>query len=118
MNAKSLDLGAGAEAKRIVNELLKLESRGAGDLENAMRRLASRYGMDWRVFWRLRYRTPKDVFVGVFEKLKQAHRAECRRQIERLNHELQIAQLKGVHVDDIKAQAEALVAQLDGEGEQ
>ena len=117
MSAKSLDLSAAEEAKRIVNELLKLESRGAGDLEASMRRLGNRYGLDWRVFWRLRYRTPKDVFVSVFEKLKEAHRAECRRQIERLNHELQIAQLKGVHVEDIRAEAEALVAQLQGEGE-
>ena len=70
------------------------------------------------MFWNLRYRKQKDVFVGVLRKLQEAHCAECRRQIERLNHELQIAQLKGVHVDDIRAQAEALVAQLDNEGEQ
>ena len=115
MSAKSLDLSATAEAKRIVNELLKLESRGAGDLENAMRRLGNRNGLNWRVFWTLRYRTPDDVFVGVFEKLKAAYRAECRRQLRKLENEIRIAQLKGVHVEDIASEIEDLVAQRDSE---
>lgn len=101
------------EARRLVNELLKLESRGAGDLENAMRRLGNRYGISWRVFWNLRYRTPSDVFVSVFEKLKEAHRAECGRQIERLRHELRIAELNGVHVEDLQDQVSALAAELE-----
>lgn len=113
MIAKSLDVSAVEEAKRLVNELLKLESRGGGDLENAMRRLANRYGLPWRTFWNLRYRTPKHVFVGVFETLKAAHRAEVGRQIERLRHELQIAKLNGVHVQDIEDQASALLAELE-----
>lgn len=100
------------EARRLANELLKLESRGAGDLENAMRRLSNRYGIPWRTFWTLRYRTPSDVFVSVFEKLKEAHRAECGRQIERLRHEIQIAQIKGVEVQDLADQVEALSDQL------
>ena len=103
---------AGMEAKRLVNELLKLESRGAGDLENAMRRLGRRYGIPWRVFWTLRYRAPSDLFVSVFEKLKEANRAECGRQIERLKHELQIAEINGVHVQDLADQVEALSDQL------
>jgi hypothetical protein len=101
------------EAKRLANELLKLESRGAGDLENAMRRLGNRYGIPWRTFWTFRYRTPADVFVSVFEKLKAAHRAEVGRQIERLRHELQIAKLNGVHVEDLQDQVSTLVAELE-----
>ena len=115
MSVNCVDLSATGEAKRLVNELLRLESRGAGDLENAMRRLGQRYGMNWRVFWQLRYRNPEDVFVGVFEGLKRAYRAECRRQLRKLEHELQVAQIKGVSVDDLKASADHLVAQLDGE---
>ena len=110
MIAKS-DFSATAEAKRIVNELLRLESRGSGDLEAAMRRLGNRYGLSWRVFWNLRYRNPEDVFVGVFEKLKTAYRAECRRQLRKLEHEIRIAQSKGVFVDDLAAETERLVAQ-------
>lgn len=104
---------AAIEAKRLVNELLKLESRGAGDLEAAMRRLGNRYGIPWRVFWNFRYRTPSDVFVSVFEKLNEAHRAECGRQIERLRHELQIAKINGVHVEDLQDQVSALARELE-----
>jgi 2-phospho-L-lactate transferase/gluconeogenesis factor (CofD/UPF0052 family) len=101
------------EAKRLANELIRFESRGAGDTENAMRRLANRYGISWRVFWNLRYRAPQDVFVSVFEKLQEAHRAECGRQIERLRHEIQIAKLSGVHVEDLQDQVSALAAELE-----
>ena len=101
------------EAKRLANDLLKLESRGSGDLTNAMRRLGQRHGIPWRTFWTLRYRAPSDVFVSVFEKLKQAHRVECERQIERLKHELQIAKVNGVHFEDIADQVSALAAELE-----
>lgn len=111
--AKSLDFSAAEEAKRLVNELLRMESRGAGDLESAMRRLGNRYGLNWRVFWNFRYRQPTDVFVSVFEKLKEAHRAECRRQIERLRHEITISELNGVYVQDLADQVEALAAELE-----
>lgn len=107
------DYGAGDEARHLVNELLRLESRGSGDLEAAMRRLANRYGLPWRVFWNLRYRKQKDVFVGVLRKLREAHRAECGRQIERLRHEITIAELNGVHVQDLADQVDALAAELE-----
>lgn len=112
MSAKLHDYSATAEAKRLANELLRLESRGAGDLENAMRRLGNRYGLPWRVFWNLKYRNQKDVFVGVLRKLKEAHIAECRRQVERMAHELQIAKLNGVLVDDLEDQVAALRNEL------
>ncbi len=101
------------EAKRLANELIRFESRGAGDTENAMRRLANRYGLSWRVFWSLRYRPQKDLSVGVFEKLREAHAAECKRQLERMAHELQIAHLKGVHVQDLEDQVSALRGELE-----
>jgi hypothetical protein len=113
MTAKSVDLCAVSDAKRLVNELLKLESRGSGDLESAMRRLANRYGLSWRTFWTLRYRNPKHVFVGVYETLKAAHRAEVGRQITRLRHDLLLAQESGVPVDDIADQVSTLAAELE-----
>lgn len=113
MIAKTDDLSATAEAKRIVNELLRLESRGNGDLEASMRRLANRYGLDWRVFWTLRYRNPKDIFVSVFRKLQEAHRVECERQIKRLRHEIEVARAAGVHVDDVADEVDALAAELE-----
>ena len=114
MNAKlASDLSAITEAKRLVDELLRLESRGVGDRENAMRRLGNRYGLPWRTFWNIKYRDQKDVFVGVLRRLQEAHRAECGRQIKRLRHEIQISELNGVEVQDIRHQVEALAAELE-----
>lgn len=83
-----------ADAQQWANELLRRESRGPGDMENAMRRLECRYGIPWRTFWQLRYRAPKDVFVGVFFQLKAAHDAECARQERLLAHERKITEAK------------------------
>lgn len=108
---------AAEDARRLANELIRMESRGAGDTESAMKRLGRRYGLNWRVFWTLRYRRPADVFVSVYQKLNDAYRAECGRQLRKLEHELQIAQSKGVPVDDLRAAADHLVAQLQERGE-
>jgi hypothetical protein len=110
--AKS-DYSAGDEARKIVNDLLRLESRGAGDLEGAMRRLGNRYGLPWRTFWTIKYRHPKDLMCGVMGRLREAHAAECQRQIERLRHELSIAKINGVHVQDLEDQAATLRAELE-----
>lgn len=115
MNAKTVaDLSGVEEAKRLVAALIRIESRGAGDTENAMRRLAQRHGLSWRVFFNLKYRShQRDVFVGVLRKLREAHAAETRRQLERMAHDLQIAQLKGVPVEDLQNQVSALRDELE-----
>lgn len=77
-----------------------------------MRRLANRYGLSWRVFWNLRYRKQKDVFVGVLRKLREAHAVEAQRHMERLQHELSIAKINGVHVDDLEHQVSDLADRL------
>jgi hypothetical protein len=46
-------------------------------------------------------------------KLVQAYTNECKRQRERLEHEIEIARIKGVFVEDIAAEAKALVADED-----
>ena len=112
MSAKCHDHGAGAEARRIVNELLRLESRGAGDLENAMRRLGNRYGLPWRTFWTIKYRKPRDLLCGVMARLREARAAECQKQIARMAHELELARASGVRVEDLEDQAATLAAQL------
>lgn len=109
MTAATMD-----RARYMASELIRMESRGSGDLENAMRRLGSRHGMNWRLFWTLRYRAPRDMMVSAFEKLDAAYRAECTRQLKRLEHELQVARLAGAAVDDIAAEAARLVAEAEG----
>jgi len=104
---------AALEAQRLVNEMLRWESRGAGDTENAMRRLGNRHKISWRVFWTLKYRAPKDLFVSVFEEIKAAHKSEAERQLRKVQHELQIAESNGVYVQDLADQVEALADQLE-----
>lgn len=105
-------MSAAIQAQRLVNEMLRWESRGAGDTENAMRRLGNRHGIPWRVFWTLKYRAPKDLFVSVFEEIKAAHKAEAQRQLQKVQHELQIAEINGIYVRDLADQVEALAGQL------
>lgn len=83
-----------ADARHWANELVRRESRGSGDLENAMRRLESKYGIPWRIFWSLRFRPPTDVMVGIYLQLAAAYQAECERQQRLLDHEREITQAK------------------------
>ena len=85
---------AAADAQRLAKELVMRESRGPGDMENAMRRLESKYGIPWRVFWSLRYRPPTDVMTGIYRRLLAAYLAECERQERLLRHEIEITKIK------------------------
>jgi hypothetical protein len=70
--------------------LTQTESRGPGDLENAWRRLESRYGVSARTFWSLRYRRPKEIASHVYLRLLAAYRAEQERQMRLLRHDLEL----------------------------
>ena len=83
-----------SDAAHWAEVLVRRESRGPGDMENAMHRLEARYGISWRTFWALRYRKPADLFVGVYVQLKAAYDTECERQERLLTHEREIATLK------------------------
>ncbi|HVI30438.1 hypothetical protein [Hansschlegelia sp.] len=96
-------------AARWADALVRAESRGPGDLDNAMRRIARRYRLSHSVLWRLRYRRPRDVLASVYFTLLAAYEAECARQIDRLAHELEITKaVAGVDGRAVRA-AQALV---------
>jgi hypothetical protein len=70
-----------ARACRMARFILSVESRGPGDMEGAMRRLARRHKqLDYQVLWNLRYRPPKAVFTHHFDALVQAYRDACMEQ--------------------------------------
>jgi len=97
-------------AKGWASDLIRREARGPGDLDNAMRRLEVCYGVPYSTWWSLRYRPPKDMLLTVFERLRDAYRAECERQIKRLEHDITITKaIAGDNHAAIRA-AEALVA--------
>ena len=83
-----------SDAQGWANELVRRESRGSGDSENAMRRLEARYGIPWRTFWTLRYRPPRDVMHSIYVRLGRAYQAECERQERLLRHEIEITKIK------------------------
>lgn len=67
-------------AIELANDLIRREARGPGDVENAMRRIESKYGVPHSFLWALRYRPPKDILLGAWMGLLNAHEVECARQ--------------------------------------
>lgn len=96
------------QAQDMAGQMVRRESRGNGDLENAMRRLEQRWGIPWRVFWSLKYRPPRDVMGEVYLKLKLAYEAECERQERLVRHERDITAAKGGFAAALVGAADAL----------
>lgn len=91
--------------------LVHREMRGPGDLENAMRRVETRYGIPFGALWALRYRKPKDIMTSVYVGIVAAHDAECDRQMKLLEHERTITKAKtGIAARLVRA-ADALLGQ-------
>lgn len=96
--------------------LTQRESRGPGDMENAWRRLETRYGVPWRSFWALRYRPPKRISAPLFDRLRTAYLMEIERQRRLLEHEITITKAKTGPVHPAVRAAEALLGEdLGGE---
>ena len=98
-----------SEASQLARQLTRSEARGPGDMENAWRRLEARYGVPWRAFWALRYRTPNAVTAGILNGLRSAWAAERERQIRRLTHELECTRAATGHDHLAVVAAEAVV---------
>ena len=94
-------------------ELVHKESRGPGDLQNAMRRVSRRHGIPHATIWALRYRRPKDLLISVFTAIQQAYVAECARQARALEQEIQLTKaIAGPDCAAVRA-SEALVGAID-----
>lgn len=85
-----------ASAQMWARSLVQRESRGPGDLKNAMRRVSQRYGIDYSILYSLRYRPPNDILVGTYERLRNAYESECERQERLLRHEREITKAKTI----------------------
>jgi len=81
-------IGTVAQAQNWAHALTCSEIQGAGDIAEAWRRLSTRYGVPARLFWSLRYRPPKTIAADLYLRLCEAYRAECERQMWKLQHEL------------------------------
>jgi len=103
MSSDALVEQANAWAKMLIHG----ESRGPGDLDNAMRRVGRKYGIPYSALWRLRYRKPKDIWASVYVKLQAAYLAACERQKRKLAHETAISKALLGPDDPVVLQAEA-----------
>jgi hypothetical protein len=75
-------------------DLTRMKSRSSGDTENAMRRVEREYGIEYGFLWRLRYRREhlKTISISVYERIRAAYRAECERQMRKLENEITITE--------------------------
>ena len=85
-----------SNAREWANDLIRRESRGPGDFDNAMRRLEARYGIPATTFFRLRHGRIKEIYASTYVKIQSAYLAECERQTRILKQQAEIARAKGI----------------------
>lgn len=94
-------------------DLTRMKARGPGDLENAMRLIEREYGIDYGFLWSLRYRRErlKIISISVYESIRAAYRAECGRQMRKLENEItKTEKIAGADHASVRA-AKALVGE-------
>ena len=71
-------------------DLTRMKARGPGDTDNAMRQIEREYGIDYGFLWSLRYRRDrlKIISLSVYEGIRAAYRAECERQMRKLENDI------------------------------
>ena len=77
-------------AAGMARTMVERETRGAGDTENAMRRIEMKFGVSYSDMWALRYRKPKAIWAHVFDRIKAAYEAQRHQQMRALQHEAEI----------------------------
>lgn len=97
-NLKSIVRSYVPKCRSMAKQMVRLESVGPGDTDNAMLRLATRHGLPYRLFWNLRFRPPKSIDFGMVVKLALAYRAECERHAKGLMR--QVEDIEDGGVDD------------------
>lgn len=103
------------EVVEIYRDLLAREMRGPSDSEGAMRRLQSKFGLDYAHQWALRYRAPKKIAADLFQSIKQAHISMLEQSVKRDLSLLQIEIAKGVadaDTENLVADAKALLVEF------
>lgn len=85
-----------AEARGWAEELTEMEITGPRDLEDAWRRLETRYGIPYSTFWSLRYRADlKDIWASLHRMLQLAVEQERSRRAANLQHHEFISSVVG-----------------------
>lgn len=102
-----------AVATDTVRKMVRLESRGPGDTENALRRLAMRFRLPFWTLWHLRKGRAKGVDSDILRNIRQAYLRQCQQQIDALRHEMEVEKAQGFDdLEDLAAEAAALAAKV------
>ncbi len=100
-------------ATDMVRTMVQRESRGPGDLDNAMNRIEQRYGIPFWSMWHLRKGKAKTVEASLLARIRAAYLDMCQRQAASLLHEIELEAAAGDDLDrDIATELEALVAKI------
>jgi hypothetical protein len=100
-------------ATEYVRTMVQRESRGPGDLDNAMSRIEQRYGLPFWTLWHLRKGRAKGVEASMLARIRAAYLDMCQRQASALLHEIEVeAAVGNDDLEDLEAEARALVAKI------
>lgn len=87
------------EAQRMALRLISQEMKEGENTDNAMRRVARKCGVSYSALWALRYRAPKRIFADIYFAIQTAHEATVARERQKLEHEVRVAEARGVNTD-------------------
>lgn len=99
-----------AAATMYVRKMVEKETSGNGDIDNAMRRLANRYGLSFWQISHLRNGKAKALTIDAFKNIHAAYLRFCAQQIASLEEEMARAKAEygDDHFTDIGDEIEAL----------
>lgn len=101
-------------ATEYVRTMVQRESRGPGDLDNAMQRLEQRYGLPFWSLWYLRKGKAKTVETSLYARIRGAYLDMCQRQASTLLHEIELEAAAGDDTDlDLATALRALAEKIE-----
>lgn len=101
-------------ATEYVRTMVQRESRGPGDLDNAMQRLEARYGLPFWSMWHLRKGKAKTVEASLLARIRGAYLDMCQRQASNLLHEIEMEAAAGDDTDlDLATALRALAEKIE-----
>jgi hypothetical protein len=111
---KSVPPMSAEAATDLVRTMVQRESRGPGDIDNAMRRLEARYGLPFWSIWHLRKGKAKTVEATLLGRIRAAYLDMCAKQASNLLHEIEVEAATGDDTDlDLAEALRALATKIE-----
>lgn len=115
MCKKNLQFLKMTDASATYRDLVSREMRGPSDGEGAMRRLQTKFGIDYWQGWALRYRPPKKIAGELIARVEMALAVTLEQSVKRDLASLKIINARGqsdADFESLTAQAENLLAEI------